>query len=368
MTRFPILKERLLAIIEDMKCPMLVGLAVLLVLSSVEAQENMDYIGQSRKCRVLDVSPDGKWLLSWDGVTENTPATNPGERLVWNLAAKASRDISTWPGLPSGLYDLACGWTPDGRIWQLDAHSQPLAEGNAPFIATFYLQNPDGSERRVISDPNPRVWFDEASFYDDVTDFKFSSDGAQLVTLTSSYFRIFNARTGKMTFRRRLSRSERQRAYLSPDRTHILTQSGVTYSDQGAVQGAGAWDLRDAKSGRVLRRLRPAPKALLVGFAGDNALVYQQGTTLAKARLSDGKVLLKEAFAPVKQVNKTLLRLRDPFSLGTRTWRAPSNYDWFSLAITADRKMMFGVTSDFIYRFPAEEVKPPNGLSGVAPG
>ncbi|BCM91956.1 hypothetical protein IAD21_03834 [Abditibacteriota bacterium] len=341
-----------------MKCQIFVALAALSAIDGVCAQGNVGYIGQSRKCRVLDVSPDGKWLLSWDGVTYNTPSTSPGDRFVWNLATKTSRYISTWPGFSSGLYDLDCGWTPDGLIWQLDAHSQPLGEGNAPFIAAFYLQKPDGSERKIISDPNPRVWFDDTSFYDDVTDFKFSPDGVQLVYLTDSYFRIFNARTGKMIFRRRLSIDERQTAFLSPDRTRILTQSGVTYDEQEGVQDAGKWALRDARSGRLIRRLRPVPKALLTGFAGDDAFAYQQGTTLAKARLSDGKVLLKETFAPLKQVNNNLLKLRDSLSLRTQTWKAPSNYDWFSFTITSDRKTMFGVMSDFIYRFPAEEVKP----------
>lgn len=342
-----------------MKCQIFVVLAALLVAPQAYAQDNVDYIGQSRKCRVLDVSPDGKWLLSWDGVTENTPATNPGDRLVWNLMTETSRYISTWPSSISGLYDLACGWTPDGRIWQLDAHSQPLGEGNAPFVATFYLQNANGSGKLTISDPNKRVWFDDASFFDDVTDFKFSADGAQLVYLTNSYLRIFNARSGKMLFRRRLLRDERQTAFLSLDRTRVLTQSGVTYDEQQRVQGAGRWALRDGRTGRLIRRLRPAPNALLTGFAGADAFVYQQGTVLVKARLSDGKVLLKEAFAPLKQVNKNLLNLRDPLSLQTQTWKAPSNYNWFNFAIASDRKTMFGVTSDFdIYRFPAEEVNP----------
>jgi hypothetical protein len=153
---------------------------------------------------------------------------------------------------------------------------------------------------------------------------------------------------------------------LSPDRTRLLTQSGVTYNDQGEVTDAGAWALRDARSGRLLRRFRPAPKALLTGFASNDALVYRQGTTLTKARLRDGKVLLKEAFVPVKQVDKDLLRLRDPLSLGT--WKAPFHYDWSNLTITADRKTMFGIMSDFIYRFPAEEVKESNIQSDVARG
>ncbi len=342
-----------------MKCQIFLAFAAFAVAHEACAQDNVDYIGQSRKCRVLNVSPDGKWLLSWDGVTYNTPSTNPGDRFVWNLATKTSRYISTWPGLSSGLYDLACGWTPDGRIWQLNAHSQPLAEGNAPFIAAFYLQKPDGSEKIAFSDPHERVWFDDGSYFDDVTDFKFSPDGAQLVYLTNSYFRIFNARTGKMLFRRRLSSDERQSAFLSPDRTRILTQSGVTYDDQQDVQDVGEWALRVARSGRVIRRLRSAPKARLAGFIGDDAFVYQQGSTLTKARLSDGKVLLKKAFVPLMQGNKNFFQLRDSLSLRIRTWKAPSNYDWSSFAITSDRKTMFGVLSDFIYRFPAQEAVNP---------
>lgn len=60
---------------------------------NVQAQ-TLDLMGRSDKAAILAISPDGKWLLSWDGVTENTPATNPGDRLVWNLATKKARDLS----------------------------------------------------------------------------------------------------------------------------------------------------------------------------------------------------------------------------------------------------------------------------------
>lgn len=342
---------------------------------SVRSQ-TLELMGHSDKAAQLDVSPNGKWLLSWDGVTQNTPATNPGDRLVWNLTTKKARNISKW-STTQQIQDNPCGWTPDNRIWQLRTNPQPLSQGNSPYKAEFFLENPDGSGKVLCTDPNNKVWFDDLSYFDDMASHEFSTDGKWLFVLSNSYYRIFDARNGKMVFRRRLRQSERARVDQSPDGPYIMTAGSLSFDgitilavtgqknseETGRVLDSSIWKLRDARSGRILKTLKVPQNACSSKLIGKDLFSYERSgdRVLIYARLSDGKTLWTRGNDKFNSRGEPMTTLWVWNNQNGRdcVFAAPKEKKWRDLQISPDSKVLYGATFDgAIYRFAAHEMKP----------
>lgn len=167
-----------------------------------------------------------------------------------------------------------------------------------------------------------------------------------------------------MIFRRRLQPSERQEADLSPDGSTILAVTGRK-KNQGAgptvVLDSGMWKLRDARSGRVLKTLKAPKNASHPYLIGKGLFAYHSDGISSYRRLSDGKTLWTRGIDRFGNGGKPLTKLwvwnnetgRD------RVFAAPEEKKWRDLAISPDRKTLYGVTFEGeIYRCAAREMEP----------
>ena len=282
---------------------------------------------------------------------ENTPATNPGARLVWNLKTHKACDISHW-SRDVQLYDVPCGFTPDNRIWTLFTNPQPLAEGNTAYTPRIYLQNPDGTGKLICEDNSRHLVFDQKSFFDEAVDARFSSDGRVLWLLSNSYFRQFDARSGKLSLRRRMgSRHRQERAAnlsLSPDGSKIIASDDV----DDLRTGQESWRVYVSRNGRFVRSLiHPKGARSPSWFQNDIYLCWTDDAWIY-CRFPDGKVLWQEKFPapPLPNAPTTRLILRNPRN-GQRRVLVPSLGKWKFLTASPDRKTLYGVNfSGGIYK------------------
>jgi WD40 repeat protein len=244
-------------------------------------------IGSCEGVTVLEVSPDGKWLLAWDGVTQRAARSKIGPRWVWDLTTGKSRSLRSWSETEN-LDFQECAWTPDNRIYALQRPAQTLIEARVPYAPRVFLQKPDGTGKIVCFDP-PRSQ-ELASREAGAVDVQFSPDGREIWLLSRFYWRRFDARTGKLRERRlRVARG----ALMGP----------LSLSNDGKqVLARDHWKVFDAKSGRLLLSLARPNGATLVDFWENDQYIKTKDGFRFFCRLSDDKAVLK--------IPKTALLLR----------------------------------------------------------
>lgn len=226
----------------------------------------------------LEVSPDGKWLLSWDGISKREKKNPIGPRWVWNLATGKARSLRRWSD-EIALDHQEIGWTPDGRIWSLQRPSQLEIETKTPFAPRIFLQKPDGSGKIECYDP-PRAG-EMADRENGAIDAQFSRDGREIWVASRFGFRSFDGKTGKLRARRaRPLRGEFSGPLsLSRDGKQLLARE--------------KWKVFDARNGRLLLSIAHQNGETLLGFWEEGHYFKAKSGFVRFCRLSDDREIWK---------------------------------------------------------------------------
>lgn len=224
-------------------------------------------IGVHQNADTLELSPDGKWILSKIGRRSN------GTTRLVELRSGNAREV---PFSPNSVR-----WTPDSRLGVTVRLPLPVYEPGDAVPSAFAPQPAVDLEQLDPSNWSKKVVFHSPQnyYHESFQDWRVSPDGQTVWTLTEAAWREFDARTGKQSKLKKWGLGEfwqpAQPARLSPDGQSVLAPHP---RNGNAFQ---LWKIGDLKPQTLPLRFSRAE------FAGNSHYLAGSNGILALRRLSD---------------------------------------------------------------------------------
>jgi WD40 repeat protein len=210
----------------------------------------------------MDVSPDGRWLLTGARVLSATQYGSIADRAaprlrLWDI--ESDEMAQAFPAILQGVAKVA--FSPDG---------QKIAAGLDPNPASVVLCRPDGRRLRTLSVGNTTI-----------TSLAFSPDGARVAAgCKDGTVYVWNAATGARLGKWRLENMQLLAMAFSPDGRTLVTAGGVSQvqSPVNAMGSDYAIHIFDAASGREIGQLGGhASSVFTLRFSADGSRLLSAG-------------------------------------------------------------------------------------------